>query len=98
MLPTLQKSDWKEGINTNFCALPGPLTLAPMIPRTGRKFRVSTSHVLQKWDIYRKLGDQTLADKCWMELSNEKTKTSRGGTWWNKIRKELGLTQNVFLV
>ena len=47
---------------------------SPLPKCTGWKLRVSTRHVLQKWDIYRKLGDQTWADKCWMELSNEKNK------------------------
>lgn len=43
---------------------------------------------LQKWDIYRKLRDRTLADKCWMELSDEKQKPDT--VEW-KISEDSGL-------
>lgn len=50
----------------------------PHGPAHRSKLKVSTSHVSQECDIYRKLGDQTLADKCQMELSNEKQKPDMG--------------------
>lgn len=52
------------GMNENFSIHPRPPVTTPTISYTGQKLEVSTSHILQKCDIYRKLGDQTLADKC----------------------------------